>query len=195
MDTLQFFLEQHTTVRTIAEDLVLRDLSVDQLLRSPSDGQNSFAWLLWHTARWEDVAMAVLDVEGQQALDQDDWAGRMNLQRRDVGTGMTVADCATFNAQIDIGGLWAYWRVVGQRTHDLAASLHPQDLDAVVDEAHLRQVFAQGIICNERARWVEQFFANRTKAWWLSFVIWHNAEHLFGEALCLRSHIGFALGL
>jgi hypothetical protein len=50
MDTLQFFLEQHSMVRTIVENMVLRDLSDDQLRRPPGDGQNSLAWLLWHSA-------------------------------------------------------------------------------------------------------------------------------------------------
>jgi hypothetical protein len=195
MDTLLFFLEQHMTVRTIVEDMVLRDLSDEQLRRAPSDTQNSLAWLLWHTSRCEDVALAVLDLEGRQVLDQDDWARRMNLERRDVGTGMTVDDCAVFNAQINIAGLWAYWRAVGQRTLEQAVLLDPKGLADVVDEAHLGQVFGQGIIGNERARWVEQFFAKRTNAWWLSFVIWHSAEHLFGEALCVRSQAGIALGI
>jgi hypothetical protein len=81
------------------------------------------------------------------------------------------------------------------RTSHGCSPRRPKDLEDVVDEAHLRQVFAQGIVGNERARWVEQFFAKRTKAWWLSFVIWHSAEHLFGEALCVRSQAGIALGM
>src|SRR5690349_11717211 len=51
---------------------------------------------------------------GRQVLDGQDWMGRMNLARRDVGTGMTAEACAAFNAQIDIAGLWAYWHAVGQ---------------------------------------------------------------------------------
>jgi hypothetical protein len=38
-------------------------------------------------------------------------------------------------------------------------------------------------------------FANRTKAWYLAAVNMHNAEHSVGEALCVRSQAGFALGL
>jgi len=31
------------------------------------------------------------------------------------------------------------------------------------------------------AGWGEQFYAGRTRAWFLSFVIWHTAEHLHFE--------------
>jgi hypothetical protein len=84
----------------------------------------------------------------------------------------------------------------GWAAHARASGLAlPRQLGSVVDESHLHELFEQGIIDNKRARWVEQFFAKRTKAWWLSFVIWHSAEHLYGEALCVRSQAGIALGI
>lgn len=195
MNAIQFFLAQYDTVRTIVDEMVFAGLSEEQLRQSPRQGQNSLAWLLWHASRWEDFALTVLDATHPQVLDQEDWLGRLNLPRRDVGTGMTTQECADFNAQVDIAGLRAYWSAVGQRTRQVAGLLRPEELDEAVDESRLRQTFADGVIGNERARWVEQFFAGRTKAWFLSFVVWHHAEHLFGEALCVRSQAGMALGL
>jgi hypothetical protein len=64
-----------------------------------------------------------------------------------------------------------------------------------VDTAFLQQTLADGLIGNERAHWLAPFLADHTKAWFLSYVVWHHAEHLFGEALCVRSQAGFALGL
>jgi len=37
--------------------------------------------------------------------------------------------------------------------------------------------------------------ANRSRAWLLSFVIWHAAEHLLGGAVCVRRMSGIPLGL
>jgi hypothetical protein len=195
MDAQQFFLEQYDFMRSIVDGMVFSGLSEVQLRHAPQAGQNSLAWLLWHTARWQDVAMAVLDGERPQVLQQDDWLRRMPLARRDTGTGMTAEECTAFNAHIDLAGLRAYWEAVGQRTREMARALAAAELGAAVDESPLRQVFAAGVVGNESARWVEQFFAGHSKAWFLGFVLWHSAEHLFGEALCVRSLAGIPLGL
>jgi hypothetical protein len=128
-------------------------------------------------------------------LDQQDWLGRLHLSRRDVGTGMSLEECADFNTQVDLAGLRAYWDAVGQRTRRVAAVLDPEEFEVVVDPARFAHLLASGILGNERAGWVEQFFAGRTTAWWLAYVLWHHTEHLFGEALCVRSQAGIALGL
>jgi hypothetical protein len=195
MDALQFFLDQHTVIRSIVDDMVFKGLSDDQLRRSPAPGQNSLAWLLWHASRWEDFAATVVDTDRPQVLDQNDWLIRLNLSRRDLGTGMTEEECVDFNAKVNMEGLWAYWSEVGQQTRKTAESLMPEEWSKPVDEMRLYDTFANGAIGNERARWVEQFYSGRTKAWFLSFINWHHAEHLFGEALSVRSQAGIALGL
>jgi hypothetical protein len=195
MDAVQFFLEQYNTIRTTVDDLVFAGLGDEQLRQSPSQDQNSLAWLLWHASRWEDFVLSLLDTNHLQVLDQEDWLGRLNLSRRDGGTAMTAQECSDFNAHVNITGLRAYWAAVGQRTRQVAQALRPEELDEAVDESLLAQAFTNGIIGNERARWVEQLCAGRNKAWFLSLVVWHQAEHLLGEALCVRSQAGMALGL
>ncbi len=195
MDAVQFFLEQYNTVRTTVDELVFASLSEEQLRQSPGQDQNSLAWLLWHASQWEDFVLTLLDTNHPQVLDQEDWLGRLNLSRRDGGTGMTAQECTDFNAQVNITGLRAYWAAVGQRTRQIAQTLRSEELDEAVDESLLGQAFTNGIIGNERARWVEQLCAGRNKAWFLSLVVWHQAEHLLGEALCVRSQAGVALGL
>jgi hypothetical protein len=194
MEARQFFLEQYDFMRSIVDTMVLSGLSEAPLRHAPQPGQNSLAWLLWHTACWQDVAMAVLGGARPQVLHQEDWLRRMHLTRRDTGTGMTADECATFNAQIDIADLQAYWEAVGQRTREVARAFDPAVLDDLVDEAHLHQTFADGVIGSDRTRWLEAFFAGHRYAWWLGFVLWHTAEHLFGEALCVRSLAGIPLG-
>jgi hypothetical protein len=89
----------------------------------------------------------------------------------------------------------AYWSEVGQQTRKTVEFLMPEEWSKPVDEMRLFDTFANGAIGNEQARWVEQFYSGRTKAWFLSFINWHHAEHLFGEALSVRSQAGIALGL
>jgi hypothetical protein len=174
--------------------MMLAGLSDEQIRRHPQEGQNSLVWLIWHVARWEDFMITLLDPEQRQLFDQEDWMGRMRLARRDGGTGMTYEECAALSAQIDLAELRAYWDAVGWRTRAVAQALDPLTLDEPVDAERLRRHFADGILGSERATWVEQFFANRTNAWLLSLVNIHLAEHLLGEASCVRSLGGVGLG-
>ena len=100
---------------------------------------------------------------------------------------MSAEERAAFNAQIDLGGLHAYRTAIAARTHTIVSALDPNQLAELVNETHLQATFTDGIIGSERARWLEQFFANHTQAWWLGFINWHGAEHLLGEAFYVRS--------
>jgi hypothetical protein len=195
MDAIQFFLDQHQTVRGLVDNLVLDRLTEEQLRIAPRQGQNSLAWLLWHASRWEDVTMTLVTASQPQVLDQGDWIRQMNLLRRDTGTGMTAAECAELNTRIHLPSLRAYWTAVGHRTREAVSALTPASLDEHVDALFLQQIMADGLMGNERAHWLEQFLADHTMAWYLSYIVWHHAEHLFGEALCVRSQAGFPLGL
>ena len=43
-----------------------------------------------------------------EVMDRGDWATRMNVTRRDVGTGMTDAEVDVLSAAIDLAGLRKY---------------------------------------------------------------------------------------
>src|SRR5262245_40583992 len=195
MDGRQFFLQQYDFLRSVIEGMVLNGLNDAQLRQHPQEGQNSLAWLVWHVARWEDFMMTILDPEQRQLFDRQDWMGRMRLTRRDAGTAMTFEEAAALSAQIELTELRAYWDAVGQRTRVVAMTVDPQLLDAPVDADRLQRHFADGILGSERARRAEQFFANRTNGWLLSFVNIHLVEQMVGEALCVRSLGGIGLGL
>jgi hypothetical protein len=108
---------------------------------------------------------------------------------------MTRADCAEFNGHIQVAALREYWAAVNTRVRDVAGALTPGELSDVVDQARLREVLGQGVIGSERARWLESFLENRTKAWLLGFINWHTAEHLLGGAVSVRRISGIPLGL
>ena len=76
-------------------------------------------------------------VDGTQVLD-DAWSSRLNVARRDAGTGMTADEVDELSARVRLPSLLAYWRAVGERTADVVDSLSPADLDEIVgvDRAH-----------------------------------------------------------
>lgn len=189
------FREQYELTQSIVEDFVFARLSDDQLRRCPHEGQNSLAWLLWHSARYEDVWTNTCVAGRPQVLDRNKWLEQMNLEHRECGTGWTPEECAAFNARVDLVSLRSYWEAVKGSTRDVATSFPANQLDEVVNEEVLRLAAPDGAFGNERAPVLDSFFSGRTKAWFLALVNLHNSEHSIGEALCVRSQTGIPLGL
>lgn len=194
MNACEFFLEQYDTVRSIVNDLFLKGMDDDQMRHQPKEGLNSMAWYLWHTARWQDFANTLIVADRQQVLDQH-WLTRMNLSRRDVGTGMTREECTAFNESVALTGLRAYWDAVGSSVCDVARSIPADELRKPVDTARLHRMLEDGTIANERARWLPSFLEGKNKGWFLSMAVWHTAEHLLGGVVCVRRVSGIPLGL
>jgi len=194
METRTFFLEQYDTVRTIVNDMFLRGLDDDQLRHQPKEGLNSIAWYLWHTSRWQDFANTLIQENRRQVLDNS-WIARLNVSRRDVGTGMTRDECTTFNQLVDVGAVKAYWDAVGDDVRSVARSLPIEDLSAPVDVNRLHRMKDDGTLANERAMWLPSFLEGKNKAWFLSMAVWHTAEHLLGGVVCVRRVSGIPLGV
>src|SRR3974390_87523 len=194
MDVQEFFLQEYDTVCWIVNDLFLKGVSDDQMRHQPKEGLNSMAWYLWHTARWQDFANTLIATERSQALNEY-WLNRMNVTRRDVGTGMTREECAIFNGMISLEGLRGYWKAVGDAVREVARTVPAGELQKPVETDRLQQMLHAGTIANERARWLPSFLEGKTKSWFLSMAVWHTAEHLLGGVVCVRRVSGIPVGL
>jgi len=169
-------------------------LTDDQFRFQPKEGLNSIAWYMWHTTRWQDVANTLIMPGCKQILDER-WTTRMNVSRRDVGTGMTREECTKFNETVNVTELRAYWKAVGEAVRKVARLLPPEDLRTPVDRAQLYQMLEDGTIANEQAKWVPSFLEGKSRGWFLSMAVWHMAEHLLGGVVCVRRVSGIPVGL
>lgn len=190
----ELVLEQYNTVRSIVDDLFLRGLTDEQLRHQPPEGLNSIAWYLWHTTRWQDYANTLIEDHRAQVLNQG-WLQRMNLARRDVGTGMTREECTLFNRDINLPGLRDYWVAVGDAVREVVRATPAAALRAQVDKGRLYRMLDDGAIANEQAKWLPSFLEGKTKGWFLSMAVWHMAEHLLGGVVCVRRVSGIPVGL
>ena len=98
----------------------------------PAPEANSIAWLLWHSARVQDIQLAqVAGVE--QVWIGDGWVDRFNLDlpRHDTGYGHGPAEVAKVHAPADL--LSGYYHAVHKLTLSYVAGVTADELARVVD--------------------------------------------------------------
>jgi hypothetical protein len=99
----------------------------------PGPNANSIAWLIWHSARVQDVQLA--DIAGvEQVWTRDGWVDRfgLDLPRGDTGYGHSPDDVAKVRAPADL--LAGYYRAVHKLTLEYIATLTVDELSRIVDE-------------------------------------------------------------
>jgi hypothetical protein len=194
MEPRYFFLKQFDTVRELANDHCVQGLTDEQLRYQPKEGLNSIAWMMWHTARCQDYSNILISPGRKQVLNEH-WLARLNVSRRDIGTGMTREECAEFNQTIDIGALKAYCDAVAEAVREVARAVSAEELRETLDSERLHRMLEDGAIGNERAAWVPSYLEGKSRGWLLSMAVWHMADHLLGGVACTRRISGIPVGL
>jgi Protein of unknown function (DUF664) len=98
----------------------------------PAPQANSIAWLIWHSARVQDVQ--VCDIATiEQVWTRDGWVDRfaLDLARDDTGYGHGPDDVAKVRASAEL--LAGYYRAVHDMTLEFVDTLSAADLARVVD--------------------------------------------------------------
>ncbi len=202
MDLVPFFFLHHASLhsrdvggRPSLADRVFGGLTDDQMRARPGKGLNSLVWLLWHMARVEDVAVSMVVSKGQQILN-DDWARRMNVRWRIIGTGMTDDEVGELTAGADIAAVGAYRSAVGRRTRDVVAALPANAWSEILALSDTASAAAAGAFA-ANTDWVDGVgykpWQGHSRASQLgASAIRHNAMHT-GEAITIRGLAGFGL--
>lgn len=198
MDARQIFLERHAALHGAAMNGdgwwkaagIYADLPDTQARRCPTPEHNSIAWLVWHMARCEDVAVNTLLRGCDEVLDRDDWLAKLGITSRHIGTGATVAEVEAISQTIDLATLRAYWVAVGQETQAWAATLDFDTLGKLVTDTEVQRAIDKGDL-GEQAAWVGPFWVS--SAWtYATFLFWlaieHNWFHL-GETWVIRGMV------
>jgi hypothetical protein len=98
----------------------------------PTSTANSIAWLLWHSARVQDLQLC--DIAGiEQVWTRDGWDDRfgLDLAGSDHGYGHGPEDVGKVRASADL--LAGYYHAVHKVTLEYIASVTAEDLGRVVD--------------------------------------------------------------
>lgn len=199
MDAAEFFLIQHGRMHAADVgdpgsiwDRMAGGLTDDQMRRRPP-GMNSLAWLLWHTARTEDVVVNLVVTAGHQVFDAA-WATGLSVERVDIGTGMTDAEVTDLGGRLDLAAARAYRSAVGRRTREAVTALPAASWAETVSVADVGRATAAGAF-GPNAAWVAKMWPGVTRANRLgATAIAHNAMHL-GEAVAIRGQLGLGVGM
>ena len=170
MEIAQLFLQRYDPLYNFWLDGLWTMVPADLMRVRPDPRLNSIAWNLWHLTRAEDAGInrfvadlpQVLDAGGvgdASVLDDaGDWAQRMNIPWRHHGSGMTFAEVDELDQRINLDALHGYSEAVQARTRAIIAELDRFDLDATLDEPHLRQVlFEEGLAHPNSAGLLENY--------------------------------------
>lgn len=177
MDARQLFLLLHERLQRTVEETFLHGLTDEQLRCRPRPGVNSLAWLLYHMARCEDIAVSRLVAGCPTLLAQGRWD--LGLAARDIGTGMTGDEVDAFGERIDVPALRAYYAELMFRTRDIVICLPDAAWDEAPDLAYLRRVLEEDEALGPRTGWVGLHFEGRTRGWFLGqLALRHNVAHL-----------------
>jgi hypothetical protein len=98
----------------------------------PTPSANSIAWLIWHSARVQDIQLAhVAGVE--EVWTRDGWVDRfgLDLPRRDTGYGHGPDEVAKVHAPAEL--LSGYYHAVHKLTLEYIAGVTAEELSRVVD--------------------------------------------------------------
>jgi hypothetical protein len=168
MDAIGFFLSRYGDIHGGLVEGLFAKLSETQLRTRPHAGVNTISWLVWHSARIEDLAVNRFLSDRPQVLDEG-WRERLAVSQRDVGTGMTDAQVDELSARIDLQGLKGYWAAVSARTLEAAETLRGSDLEALVPAEKVRAAVRADSAVAPGVDWLTDFWAGgRTRAWMLS---------------------------
>ena len=123
--------------RLIEHVEALTDGLTDELATyHPTPRANSIAWLIWHSARVQDVQVCdiakTLSAPGD-VWTRDGWVDRfgLDLSRDDTGYGHSPDDVAKVRASAEL--LKGYYRAVHDMTLEFVRSLSAEDLARIID--------------------------------------------------------------
>lgn len=194
---MALFLQQHARLHARAmagtepwslEDEVLEGLSPEDLRRLPPGGEHSLAWLLWHIARCEDIAMNLLVAGSDQVLLAGGWLEKLGISARDTGNCMDAAEIEAFSQAVDLEALRAYRVAVGRRTREIAAGLGPADLKRKVEPARLQRVWDEGAVLPAASGVVEYWGRRNTAGLLLMPASRHLVTH-WNEGIRVRKNL------
>jgi hypothetical protein len=133
MDAIEVLRALHRGVRFLFENSVRGVLTHEQMKERPDGRGNSVAWLMWHTARTEDMAINSIIQGTPQILIEGNWAEKLGIDATHIGTGLGEEEVAEFTKELNVEAVDQYWQETANASYRWLKSISSSDLDVVPD--------------------------------------------------------------
>ncbi len=145
-------------------DELLNDLTVQEYAYMATSKDETIAWVLWHTARIEDLTMNYLAARQEQLFDSG-WQQAMRVDNTDTGNAWSDDEILQFSHEVDIKALLNYRRQVSLRTRTIVNELHAADMRRQVQAEDLDKIWAvKGVSEHVDSMWLLDFWGKKDVA-------------------------------
>jgi hypothetical protein len=188
MDLRRWIVEEHAAVLVRFEQSVVASVPLERWTDPVGDGGSSIAWLAFHTALHEDLAVNAVLRRDATVLSAAREA--LGLTAVPGATGLGEAEQPELTAALRLDELGPYVRAVHERTAAWLGSLTEDDLDG--DDADGPGGLARAGIDETAVPWLYRMWAGKPAAWFVQWeAIGHRVNHL-GEMVSVRNRLGLS---
>jgi DinB family protein len=134
----------------------------EEMKQRIDDRGNSIAWLIWHTARTEDMVVQALIKGDPQILFSGDWQQRLGVDASHIGTGIGEDEIGDFMKSMNVEAVDDYWKTVAKTSFEWLKSTSPEELDEIIDVEKRLESVPDVVVGGNNA--LTQFWNNRNAA-------------------------------
>lgn len=194
MDMTSLFLMRYDVLNNFYLTGIWDTVPHDLMRQRPHPRVNSISWIMWHLVRVEDAGLNRFVTDGSQVLDEGDWMVRMNVPWRHHGGEMTLDGVDDLSQRIDLDALRAYSLAVQVRTRSILANIDQVDLEATLQELHVRKVIVdEGLAYTDPEGFIQNYTGWSKGKCLMTYGLTHPFQHL-GEMETIASLLGVVFG-
>jgi len=187
VDLRDWIATEHGSAAARFEQSVVAHVPLERWTETAGDGGSSIAFLTFHVAYHEDLAVGAVLGGGTPVLTS--WHRRLGLDGLAPHVGLAEAEPADLTAALDVQQLLGYATAVGRATSSWLDGVDIATLDARPDAAAALSTTG---VDEAAVPWLYAMWAGKPATWFVQWeAIGHRVNHV-GEMVSVRNRLGLS---
>ena len=187
MELRDWIADEHAAALTRFEQSVVATVPLERWTDPAGDGGSSIAFLAFHTAYHEDLAVNAVLRRRTPVIRE--WRDALGITQLDPAVGLAEAEPGELTAALHLEPLGAYLRTVHESTVVHLATLDTTTLAETADGP--AGLTAAGV-AEDAVPWLHRMWTDKPAGWFLQWeAIGHRVNHL-GEMVSVRNRLGLS---